>query len=86
MPGSNFKVTRDFLNNIGMTDTLIPLDVHVLSEMRKSWGWNVPKATPSNRKKYENIEEGVREMAKIINCKVIEIDKAIVSFRLAGNT
>ena len=86
MPGSNFKVTRDFLNNIGMTDALIPLDIHVLSEMRNNWGWNVPKATPLNRKKYESIEEAVREIAKAIGCKVVEIDKAIVSFRLAGNT
>jgi len=86
LPGANLKVTRDFLNNIGMTDSLIPLDIHVLSEMRNNWGWSVPKATPSNRGKYENIEEAVRGIAKAIGCKVVEIDKAIVSYRLAGNT
>ena len=85
LPGSNFKVSRDFLNNIGMTDSLIPLDIHVLSEMRGNWGWSVPKATPSNRMKYDKIENAVREIAKTIGCKVVEIDKAIVSYRLAGN-
>ena len=85
LPGSNFKVSRDFLNNIGMTDSLIPLDIHVLSEMRDNWGWGVPKATPSNRMKYDNIEDAVREIANAINCRVVEIDKAIVSYRLAGN-
>ena len=86
LPGSNFKVSRDFLNNIGMTDSLIPLDIHILSEMRNNWGWIVPKMTPSNRRKYDCIEDAVREIAQIIDCKVVEIDKAIVSYRLAGNT
>ena len=82
LPGIKLKVSRDFLNNMGMTDTLIPLDIHILSEMKKEWGWNVPKNTPSNQKKYEEIEDAVRKIADIINCKVVEIDKAIVSSRI----
>ena len=77
LPGSKLKVSRDFLNNIGMTSTLIPLDVHVLKEMKEVWGWTVPKATPSNRKKYEEIEDSVRIIAQKIKCRVVEIDKAI---------
>jgi hypothetical protein len=84
LPGSKFKVSRDFLNNIGMTDSLIPLDVHVLSEMRNKWGWNVSKATPSNRNTYEQIEDTVCKIADIIKSRVVEIDKAIVSYRIAG--
>jgi hypothetical protein len=34
LPGSKLKVLRDFLNNIGMTDSLIPLDIHIQYEMR----------------------------------------------------
>lgn len=79
LPGSKFKVSRDFLNNIGMTDSLIPLDIHTLREMRTKWKWDVPTATPSNREIYEKIEDAVREIAMRINCKVVEIDKAIVS-------
>ncbi|MCK5097855.1 MAG: hypothetical protein KAR45_07105 [Desulfobacteraceae bacterium] len=82
LPGIKLKVSRDFLNNMGMTDTLIPLDIHILSEMKKEWGWNVPENTPSNQKKYEEIEDAVRKIADIINCKVVEIDKAIVSLRI----
>ncbi len=47
--------------------------------------WTVPKVTPSNRRKYDNIEDAVCEIAKTIGCKVVEIDKAIVSYRPAGN-
>ena len=81
LPGSKLKVSRDFLNNIGMTDSLIPLDIHILDEMRTKWKWNVPKSTPNKREIYEKIEDAVREIAKKINCKVVEIDKAIVSAR-----
>lgn len=81
LPGSKLKVSRDFLNNIGMTDSLIPLDIHILDEMRTKWKWNVPKSTPNKREIYEKIEDAVREIAKRINCKVVEIDKAIVSAR-----
>jgi len=77
--GSKLKVTRDFLNNIGMTDSLIPLDVHILKEMRTNWNWDVPEKTPSKREIYEKIEDAIREIATRINCKVVEIDKAIVS-------
>lgn len=80
------KVSRDFLNNLGMTKTLIPLDVHILTEMRKNWMWNVPKSTPSNRDKYENIENIVRKIAKDLGITVVEIDKAIVSYRITRHS
>ncbi|MFH1035200.1 MAG: hypothetical protein V1806_11895 [Pseudomonadota bacterium] len=83
LPGSKFKVSRDFLNNVGMTETLIPLDVHILGEMIDNWGWDVPKHTPPVRCKYEEIEDAVREIAEKVHCKVVEIDKAIVSWRIS---
>ena len=82
LPGSKLKVSRDSLNNIGMTDTLIPLDIHTLREMRTKWKWDVPTSTPSKRENYEKIEDAVREIAMSINCKVVEIDKAIISFHI----
>lgn len=81
-PGIRFKVSRDFLNNIGMTDSLIPLDIHVLCEM-KTWGWNVPEETPPGRNTYEQIEDAVRLIANKIQCTVVEIDKAIFFYRIS---
>lgn len=79
LPGSKLKVSRDFLNNIGMTDSLIPLDIHILKELRDNWHWSVPSFTPSSRKNYERIEDAVREIARQLGYKVVEIDKAIIS-------
>jgi hypothetical protein len=85
LPGSKFKVSRDFMNNIGMTSTLIPLDgPNILAEMREAWGWRVPEDTPSDREEYEEIEDAVRVIAGKIGCRVVEIDKAIFSKRTAG--
>jgi hypothetical protein len=86
LPGAKLKVSRDFLNNIGMTDSLIPLDVHILTEIAQAWGWdwNVPRKTPSNRAIYERIEDSVRDVAASVKCTVVEIDKAVVSWRLYG--
>jgi hypothetical protein len=83
LPGVKLKVSRDFLNNIGMTDTLIPLDRHILDEMKTIWGWNAPKNTPSKREDYEAIEDTVRHIADEINSTVMEIDKSIFSARAA---
>jgi len=82
--GINLKASRDFLNAIGMTETLIALDVQVLQEMKNNWGWNVPPQTPSNRELYEKIEDGVRDIAKRIGATVLEIDKAIYFGRTTG--
>jgi hypothetical protein len=82
LPGSKLKVSRDFLNNIGMTDNLIPLDIHALGEMA-GWGWNVPTVTPSDRETYERIEDAIRLIANELECTVVGIDKAIFSSRIA---
>lgn len=80
--GVKQKVSRDFLNDIGMTDSVIPLDVHILSEMHNIWGWSVPKETPQGRDIYLAIEDGVREVANKLNCTVVEIDKSIYFARM----
>lgn len=77
LPGAKLKVSRDFLNDLGMTDTVIPLDVHVLAEMNNRWGWHVPKDTPTDRALYEAIEDSVRKIAIELDCTVVEIDKSI---------
>jgi thermostable 8-oxoguanine DNA glycosylase len=77
-------VSRDFLNNIGMTDSLIPLDVHILREMGENWGWAVPVQTPTDRRLYEQIEDSVRDIAIRVGCTVVEIDKAIFSAQLSS--
>lgn len=82
LPGVKLKVSRDFLNDIGMTDSVIPLDIHILSEMRQNWNWIVPDNTPASREIYEHIENAVRLIADKLNCKVVEIDKAIYFARM----
>jgi hypothetical protein len=79
LPG--LKISRNCLNNIGMADTLIALDRHILSEMNEKWKWDVPKNTPSSRQRYEEIEDAVRLIAKEINCTVVEIDRSIFFYK-----
>ncbi len=81
-PGVGLKVSRDFLNDIGMTDSLIALDLHVLKEMQDNWGWSVPSQTPTDRPLYEAIEDGVRNIARRAGATVLEIDKAIYFGRM----
>ena len=82
IPGVKLKVSRDFLNDIGMTDSVIPLDIHILSEMRQKWNWIVPSSTPASREIYVHIEDAVRIIADSLDCKVVEIDKAIYFARM----
>lgn len=83
VPGINLKASRDVLNDVGMTTSLIALDVQVLGEMREHWKWLVPKQTPSgNRILYEAIEDAVRELANRLGNTVVEIDKAIYFARM----
>ncbi len=84
VPGIKLKASRDFLNDIGMTNSLVALDSHVLSEMREIWKWKVPENTPSSRKRYLEIEDGVRDIARRIAATVLEIDKAIYYARSTG--
>lgn len=87
LAGLKLKVSRDFLNNLGMTTSLIPLDKpNILKQMREEWGWDVPQKPPSNRKKHEEIEDAVRVIANRIGCTVVEIDKAIFSVRTVEKT
>jgi len=72
VPGINLKASRDFLNGLGMTTTLVALDVRVLRELKEKWGWNVPLQTPSHdRGLYEAIEDGVRDVAERIGVTVV---------------
>ncbi len=84
LPGVGLKVSRDFLNDIGMTNSLIALDIHVLAEMRDTWKWAVPPTTPNDRTIYEAIEDGVRAVAESIGVTVLEIDKAIYFSRMTA--
>ena len=67
-----------------MTTSLVALDIHVLRLMREGWGWPVPAQTPSDRRLYEKIEDGVRETAQKIDATVLEIDKAIYFAGMTG--
>ncbi|MFZ1682528.1 MAG: hypothetical protein WAU88_00215 [Candidatus Zixiibacteriota bacterium] len=85
VPGISLKASRDFLNELGMTTSLIALDVQVLGEMREHWRWDVPTQTPSgNRGVYEAIEDAVRLIAKQLQLDVLQIDKAIYFARMTG--
>jgi thermostable 8-oxoguanine DNA glycosylase len=80
--GVKQKVSRDFLNDVGMTDSLIALDRHVMAELKEIWGWDVRDGTPPNKAEYDEIEDAVRSVAGHLGVTVLEIDKSIYFSRM----
>jgi thermostable 8-oxoguanine DNA glycosylase len=73
LPGVKHKTASCFLMHSRPNVQLAGLDTHVLKFM-KALGYDVPKSTPSSRKKYERIENWFLEIAKYCNRSPADLD------------
>lgn len=77
LPGLGPKQTSLFLRNIGYTEDLAVLDVHVLRYM--SWIGLATGAhsSPQRLSEYEDIEGMFREHARCMGCSLGDLDRAV---------
>ena len=74
--GIGSKTSRFFLLHSRPDQKIAVLDTHILKYMSKQ-GYNVPKVTPSDKKKYRKIEEDFLYEAKILRKNPAELDLEI---------
>lgn len=80
IPGVSFKTSRFFMSFNRIDVNYAVLDTHILAEMR-DMGFDVPKSTPQNSKKYKEIESKFINYAHSIDMKPSELDLVIWSKR-----
>ena len=74
--GIGSKTSRFFLLHSRPDQKIAVLDTHILKYMSKQ-GYNVPKVTPSDKKKYRKIEEDFLYECRILKKNPAELDLEI---------